>query len=162
MNLYDLSLELLQQLSAPGVDTETGECDWTAYEQRLSELEGSWNDKGCAVAKYILNLEAEADARKEAAKRIAEAAKHQEAHAARLKAYLLAMCEKTGQWPSDLQVKVSSRKSKSLQIDDENIIPKNYLKFVQSVDKVAITKAIKDGISVDGAHIVEKVNLQIK
>jgi len=162
MNLYDLSLELLQQLAAPGVDTETGECDWAAYEQRLSELSGSWNDKGCAVAKYILNLEAEAEARKEAAKRIAETARHQEAHATRLKAYLLAMCERTGQWPSDLQVKVSSRKSKSLAIDDESKIAKKYWKPSPLLDKVAITKAIKDGVKVNGARIVEKSNLQIK
>lgn len=61
-------------------------------------------------------------------------------------------------------MKLSFRKSESVEILDENLIPEQYKlsRVVVNPDKILIKKLIKSGESVPGAEVVEKVNLQIK
>ena len=58
----------------------------------------------------------------------------------------------------------STRKSKSTQIDNAELIPGEFLILKQSFqpDKTAIKKAIEAGKEVAGASIIENVSLQIK
>lgn len=58
----------------------------------------------------------------------------------------------------------STRKSKSTQIDNAEIIPGEFLILKQSFqfDKTAIKKAIESGKEVAGATIIENISLQIK
>lgn len=60
--------------------------------------------------------------------------------------------------------KLSLRKSESVVIESQELIPKDYLtsKVVTTVDKTKIKKAIKDGLKVAGASVKESKNLQIK
>lgn len=59
---------------------------------------------------------------------------------------------------------VSSRKSESVKIFDETVIPQEYIKseVKTSPMKAEIKKAIKSGIKVPGAELVQGKNLQIK
>lgn len=62
---------------------------------------------------------------------------------------------------------LSLRKSVTCEIDDEKAIPPQFIKIkvpepVKSVDKKAITDAIKAGETVPGARLQEHQNLQIK
>ena len=59
---------------------------------------------------------------------------------------------------------VSTRKSKSVEILDESLIPMDYKKEVTTitVDKAAIKKAIDNGVDVEGAKLNENKNIQIK
>ncbi|HPC34602.1 MAG TPA: siphovirus Gp157 family protein [Candidatus Absconditabacterales bacterium] len=59
---------------------------------------------------------------------------------------------------------LSYTKSESVEIFDENLIPKEYLKETTTVspDKVKIKNAIKQDIVVPGAILKENNNLQIK
>lgn len=59
---------------------------------------------------------------------------------------------------------LSYRKSESVEIKDENLLPSEFVTVteVKKADKIAIKKAIKDWIDVPWATILSKENLQIK
>ena len=61
-------------------------------------------------------------------------------------------------------LKISFRKSESVEVFDENLLDEKFKKEKTeiSIDKTAIKNAIKNGENVQGAKIVEKNNLQIK
>lgn len=61
-------------------------------------------------------------------------------------------------------MKISFRKSESVEIDDVNLIDKKYInvKTTETPDKAAIKDAIKAGEIVIGAHISVNKNIQIK
>ena len=61
-------------------------------------------------------------------------------------------------------LKISFRKSESVEIEDVNLIDKKYInvKTTESPDKAAIKEAIKSGEIVIGAHIAINQNIQIK
>ena len=58
----------------------------------------------------------------------------------------------------------STRKSKSTQIDNIELIPQEFVTVKQTFqpDKTAIKKAIEEGREVAGATIIENISLQIK
>lgn len=64
----------------------------------------------------------------------------------------------------DATIKVSLRKSVQTIIDDLYQVPKQYktVKVETTPDKTAIKKAIQEGEIIEGAHLEEKNNLQIK
>lgn len=64
----------------------------------------------------------------------------------------------------DATIKVSLRKSVQTIIDDIDQVPKQYktVKVETTPDKTAIKKAIQDGEIIEGAHLEEKNNLQIR
>ena len=58
--------------------------------------------------------------------------------------------------------KINFRKSESVEIIDESILPSNVLIYEPKIDKKKIKEIIKNGWQVFGAKIVENQNLQIK
>ena len=58
--------------------------------------------------------------------------------------------------------KINFRKSESVEIIDESILPSNVLIYEPKIDKKKIKEIIKNGGYVEGAKIVENQNLQIK
>ena len=63
-----------------------------------------------------------------------------------------------------VQCSVSFRKSESVSVDDETMIPAEYIveKITTAPDKVAIKKALKEGADIDGVHLVTSNNIQVK
>lgn len=61
-------------------------------------------------------------------------------------------------------LKLSFRKSESIEITDESKIPKEFIeeKVSEVISKTKIKAAIKEGLSVPGAELVINQNLQIK
>jgi hypothetical protein len=61
-------------------------------------------------------------------------------------------------------LKLSFRKSESIEIEDESKVPFSYVeeKVVKNISKTKIKEDIKQGISVPGASLITKQNLQIK
>lgn len=61
-------------------------------------------------------------------------------------------------------MKLFFRKSESVEILDESLVPEQYKlsRVVVNPDKILIKKLIKSGEEVPGAEVVEKLNLQIK
>ena len=61
-------------------------------------------------------------------------------------------------------MKLFFRKSESLEVLDDSLVPEQYKlsRVVVNPDKILIKKIIKSGEDVPGCEIVEKLNLQIK
>lgn len=164
MNLYQISTDLFEQLSCPGVDLETGEIDDVAYQARIDALKMSFDDKALNVAKVIKSLDAEALAIKNAMESMAERIASNNRRVEYLQQYLLSMCLQQDRWPSDAHVKLSTRKSSRVVIEDQGILPLEYFQqqFVETVDKKLIREHISAGKDVPGAHVETVQNLQIK
>lgn len=61
-------------------------------------------------------------------------------------------------------IKISFRKSESVEVDDVNNLPNQYkvIKLNETADKLKIKDALKSGILIDGCSIKTNRNLQIK
>lgn len=133
----------------------------------LESLSGDLEVKSQNVAFMVRSLEADAAACKQWAKDAAERAKAIEARAERLKDYLAANMIACGiEKISGPGVELSFRKSAAVVIDAEYLIPAEFMRRKPAPDpepdKKAIADAIKEGKEVAGAHVEQRLNLQIK
>lgn len=153
MNLFQIDEEIMNC-----VDMETGEIIDIA---KLDKLQMERDEKIENIGCWIKNLTADAEALKEQKLIFAERQKAAENKVESLKRYLANYL--AGQKFSTPKVVISFRKASSVNITDMAAIPKKYLKVVEpTADKTAIKDAIKAGISVAGAEIVEGRSILIK
>lgn len=153
MNLFQIDEEIMNC-----VDMETGEIIDTA---KLDKLQMERDEKIENIGCWIKNLTADAEALKEQKLAFAERQKAAENKAESLKRYLTNYL--AGQKFSTPKVVISFRKISSVSVTDITAIPKKYLKVVEpTADKTAIKDAIKAGICVAGAEIVEGRSISIK
>lgn len=153
MNLYEIDQELMNC-----VDFETGEL---VNEERWNELQQSRDTKIEGLALWIKNLVASAKAFKEEKDAFASRQKAAENKAERLKQFL--SDNLGGSKFETPKVKVSFRKSKTINIAEGAKIPDEYLKVkAPDIDKSGLKEAIKNGAVIDGVELVEKQNIQIK
>lgn len=159
-SLYEISQVYLEALESLEAD-ENGEINMLPLEEANAEL----TDKLENVSLYIKNCEAMAKSIKEEEANLAARRKAYENKAERLKDYIASCMKLVGSTKFETpKVKLSFRSSESVEILDQNEIPKDFMveKVTVSPDKVAIKAAIKNGIFIPGAEIVKKENLQIK
>jgi hypothetical protein len=59
--------------------------------------------------------------------------------------------------------KIGTRKSETVEVEDVNQLPKEYktIKVTEAADKIAIKKALKSGLEIEGCYIQENQNLKI-
>lgn len=132
----------------------------------LESLSGDLELKAQNVAAMVRVIEADASAVKQWAKDANERAKAMEARAERLRDYLSQTLESCGiekiEGPG---IRISWRKSSAVVIDEQGLIPAQYMRQPEppppAPDKKAIGDAIKAGQEVPGAHIEQRRNLQI-
>ncbi len=141
------------------VDEETGEILNAAD---LDELKMARDDKIEGISLWIKNLEAEKEAVKNEKNNFADREKRLGKKIDSLKGYLTYALD--GQKFSTPKVAVSFRKSESVHITDEYLIPDEYKIFtvVKKPDKGVIKDALKKGKEIMGVELVEKRNVQIK
>ena len=153
MNLYEIDSAILDC-----VDAETGEIfDMDKFE----ELSLTRDAKVENICLWIKNLKAEAEALKAEKDAFAARQKAAENKMESLKRYISGYLEGTSF--ESAKVKVSFRKSESLEILEGAVIPDEYLKFKEpEVNKTDLKKAIKGGLQLAGVSIVENQNIQIK
>ena len=152
MNLYEINQEIMSCW-----DEETGEIlDVQKFDALQMALEEKLEGIGC----YVKNLEAEAAALNVEEKAFAARRKKAESKAASLKNYLAGYLQ--GCPFETLRVKVSFRKSESLDISEAAVIPEEYLKYSVDVNKADLKKAVKAGLVLDGVQLVQKQNIQIR
>jgi hypothetical protein len=115
------------------------------------------------VAKFIKGLNAESDAIKNEIDKLQLRRKRIDRESEWLKNYIDLNCEDKTKIEDSTTV-ITWRKSESIKIFDEAIIPKDYIKekIETSIDKIKIKEAIKSGANVSGAEIETNFNLQIK
>ena len=152
MNLYEINHEILAC-----VDEESGEIfDTQKFDQLNMELTDKLEGLGC----FIKNLEAEAAACEREKKAFEARQKAAENKATSLKRYLADFLR--GCPFETLRVKISFRKSESLEVSESAIVPEEFLRYKVEVNKTDLKKAVKGGLVLDGVQLVQKQNIQIK
>lgn len=153
-SLYSINQEILNC-----VDLETGEI---LDEQAFEALQMERNEKLENIALWVKNLTSEAEALKAEEKAFAERRKSAEKKAESLKRYLSQQLN--GQKFTTTRTSVSFRKSSSVEVLDLDKLPAEYRKEVHAfvADKTEISKALKAGQEVEGAVLIQSLNLQIK
>lgn len=152
MKLYEINEAILAC-----VDPDTGEADT----EKLDELMLMREEKLENLALWVKDLKAEADAIKAEEKALAERRQAKERKAESIMQYL----EKAlaGQKFETSRAVCSFRKSQKVEITDLDKIPDDYLRYSKpTADKTAIKAAIKDGIIIEGAALVDSVTMSIK
>lgn len=152
-SLYEINEEILSC-----VDMETGEI---IDMDKLQELQMKFDDKVEGIALWVKNLLSEAAAIKAEKDKLAERQKACENKAKSLKEYLAKFL--SGQEFKTARVSISYRKSDSAEVEDANVLPEEFLKFAEpEVRKADLKKALKEGVEIEGATLVEHQNIQIK
>lgn len=153
MNLYEIDNAILDC-----VDLETGE---VFDVEKFEELSLTRDERIEGICLWIKNLRAEAEALKAEKDAFAKRQKAAENKMESLKKYISGYLAGTAFKSS--KVNVSFRKSESLEISEDAIIPDEFLKHKEpDVDKVALKAAVKAGAYVVGVDIIENLNIQIK
>lgn len=153
MKLYEINNEILNC-----VDAETGEIFDV---DRFEELELERDAKIENICLWIKNLKAEAEALKAEKDVFAARQKAAENRMESLKRYISGYLD--GAKFESAKVKVSYRKSESIEIEDVHKLPEEYLRYKEpEADKTALKAALKAGVQIDGVGIVVNQNIQIK
>lgn len=151
MNLYEINAELLECL-----DDDTGEIiDITKFDALNLERDAKIEN----ICLWIKNLDAEVKALKAEKDVFEKRRKAAESKMNSLKKYLIFNLE--GEVFETTKVKVSYRRSQKLNITDTSLIPEEFFKAPE-VNISELKNAIKSGMNIAGAEIVEELNMQIK
>lgn len=165
--LYEINGEYLSAIENGFiVDAETGEI-WLD-DEALEKAEGEFKEKADNIACYIKDLEAFGVALDTEKKNIDRKIKQNKAKVESLKNYLSnSMRLREIDKVETARCKLSFRKSTSVNVLDENLIPDNYftIETVKKLDKktlLADLKNLKEDDEIKGASLLEKQNLQVK
>lgn len=140
------------------IDEETGEI---LDLEKLNALQMERDEKIEKMALWYKNLCSDAEAYKAEKMNFAEKQKAAENKAESVKNWLDNAL--SGSPFKSTKVNIKYRKSKQVIIDDLFKIDDSYLKYSDPTpDKTAIKKALDNGVKLNGCHIEEKQNINIK
>ena len=160
MNIFEFD-KVIGDAIERAIDQETGEVISEDALAGLEEIEMEREKKIENCVAYYKDCLARAKAIKEEAKALQDRAKSYENKADSLKNYLESALD--GEKFESPRCKISYRKSESISIDPDALIPSQYIKIREpEYNKTALKKALKAGEKIDGVTIVEKSNIQIK
>jgi hypothetical protein len=167
MNLWNLTQE---ELAFIGMMEETGGEITPEIEEDLAIRRENWEDKAHSYTKLILKLDSDIETAAAELKRIQELKKVKENAVKRLKTALRDSLMVFGRPDSKTGVmryetplfKLSIRTSNAVEITQDLDVPDEYWVVKKEISKTLISNAIKDGMEVPGAKMVENKNLQIK
>lgn len=166
MKLRELTAELEKAFDMfyNSADEETGEIDVEAKKQ-LEDLKVAWNEKVIALAEFIKRIRGDIETYKVEIDRLVKSKKSLENKEEFLKSVLdeNMKARKLTKF-DDVSCKISYRKSEKVEVEDLDRLPEGFKKIVTTVspDKMAIKDAIKQGLKVEGATLIESANIQIK
>ena len=166
MKLYEINEQIEALLSREVIDIETGEVlDDNGFEE-LKSLEAERDLKLENIGLFIKNLDADVLAIKEEEKKLADRRKVKENKAKSVKQFLsdYLQIEDLKKFET-AKIKLSFRKSESVNVTvAAEKLPSEYYKekTEYTADKIEIKKALKAGVEIVGAELVESNNLQIK
>lgn len=156
MTLYEINQEI-QKLIEESIDPETGEI---TDSPDLNALQLTWYEKVENIGLFIKNLRAEAEAIKNEKMSLAKRQAAAEHKADWLEQYLQAMME--GQTYKSPKVAIGYRKSTKAICDDPSNLPIEFMKVTYEPRLNLIKDALKKGEKIDGCHLEEINNIQIK
>lgn len=144
------------------------ELDEQTVADTLEGLSGDFEVKAVNVSMFIRNLEASAEAIKDAERKMAERRKALEVRSDRIKEYLKVNMQKTGITKIECpHFQISLRNNpESVDVLNADMIPSEYFIVPDlpppQLDKVALKKAIQSGKEVEGARLIRNQSIQIK
>jgi hypothetical protein len=149
--------------------SDSGEIPPEEIADTLALLEGDIREKAINVAGFTRNLEAAADVIKAAGRQMLARAERLEKRAESVRNYLLFQCQAAGITKIEAPwFVISVRKNPpAVVIDDPSAIPQEYMRPPPpppppAPDKTAISRALKAGDDVPGAHLMQGERLEIK
>ncbi len=168
-SLYTLSEQYRELERMLGADEELDEHAIEAINTTLDCIADDIQVKATNVAAYTLNLQALADAAKDASKKLAERAKRIERRSGALREYIKTHMEATGITKIEgPQFTLAIRKNPAaVEIAPDATIPAEYLRAPPpppepAPDKAAIARALKDGAVIDGCSLHYTTRLEVK
>lgn len=165
LSLYQIADQYLQDIQT------LQEKDWDdqTFADTLESLSGDLEFKATNVAMFIRNLDASAEAIKEAELQMAIRRKAIETKSEKIREYLLENMLRTGIKKIECPYfKISIRDNPESLIVDSEIanIPNEYYRQLPppppTLDKVALKKDLQLGIVVDGCKLERKQRIEIK
>lgn len=158
-SLYEINKEY-SELWETSFESE----DLEELELKFKENQNNYEDKVLNYIKYIRNLESDINSYKEEEKSLATKRKSTEKKIERLKEILKNSMEERGYQKLDLGIfKPYIKTSEKVDILNLILIPEEFLRLkAPEPKKDDIKKAIKNGIDIQGARIVENKSLVIK
>lgn len=169
LSLFDISTEFyaLKDLidNDLEVNEETGEVadNSELLKELFDGLKLTLEDKFDNCQRYCLALDGEADILDKEIKRLSLKKQALSNKKDRLKNLMLNAMNVSGL--SKFKTSLYSfniKNSESLEIESIDDIPREYLRIKKEADKIAIKKAIKDGLVIDGCKIVENKSLGVR
>ena len=163
MQLYKLTQEMASAIDR--YNSVESEEELMLIEQHLTSLSIPFQEKCVGVAHHIQNLEADEVAIDNEIQRLSQLLQRAKRGKEFFKRYLSgAMLATNTDKIETATLKLSFRKSESVEVVDESLVPEKYKKRkeVVTVDKMAIRADWKVGVGVAGTEIKENKNLQIK
>lgn len=162
MKLYEISNNYIDLFNQADQDESIRD----ALDDTLEVIESEFEEKAINVAKYILNLEIEAEAIKNAESGMKDRRVTLDKKISWLKHYTRTHMEKVNKtklWCPEFEMKIK-KNPPSLIIRDEELIPAQFKKIVKtvSIDKKSIKDILKDGVGVKGCHLEQSNRLEIK
>lgn len=164
LTLYQIADQYIQDMQL----LQDRDLDDQTFADTLESLSGDLEVKAQNVAMFIRNLEASAEAIKQAELQMAERRKAIEKKHERIKEYLLENMVRTGIKTIDCPFfKISVRDNpESLIVDSGANIPPEYYKQPPApppvLDKVSLKKDIQAGLVIDGCKLERKQRIEIK
>lgn len=157
MTLYEID-GMISDFLLTHIDPETGEVT------DLSELENLQMTRDAKVENIALaykNARAEAVALENEIASLKKRLARQEKQTDSLSRYLAFALH--GEKFRTSKVDIRFIRSESIEVSDEAVIPAEFLKIKTEtkVDKVALKKAVKDGLDIEGVTIVTKQNIHV-
>lgn len=143
------------------INTNEGLEDEQAYKDTLEALQGELDDKVSQWARCIKNMEAERDAVKAEADRLAKRTKSIDNQITHMKDTLLMFLKAAGRDKAgDAVIKASIAKNGGkapiiMKISEDDI-PKEYQQCVYRADKEAIRNALESGTELEWAYLGER------
>lgn len=131
----------------------------------LEQVEDDINTKIENTCKVIKEIEADSIGIDEEIKRLSALKKQKENTVKKLKEYVEFEMNGIGLTKVEGKLfKISFRKSKVVNVLDETKIPKEFIKIktTETISKIDLGKALKNGEIIEGAELVENKSLQIK
>lgn len=164
MTLYEVNQVYQDFLTA----IESGDIPEEAIADTLEGIQEEFRLKADNIACLIKTMKAECEALKAEEKALEERRSSKEHRMDSLRKYLADSMQKTGQMKIETSRNVIGfRKSAALIVDDENIFKRDYPDLCKteikvSIPKSEITRLIKSGQQLNGVHLQEHQNLQIR
>jgi hypothetical protein len=157
MKLYEIS-EQYNQIQTLLESDDSGHMA-EAIADTMQMISGDFHDKAQAIVSLTLNFDAEISAIDREIERLQEKKKIRQNKIDSVRDYLRHNMQATGisKIECPLFAITLSKPAKQVEITDEAALPDEYVRVKTTVspDKVALAKALKDGIEVPGAILID-------